>query len=129
MKILVISNFYPPFHIGGYEIGCQEAVEGLRLRGHPVKVLTSNYGITTDHNLDDNVYRKLRLHKTSKTDRVGIFIDLFLIEIYNHWILQRLISKFKPDLVYVWNLVPTSVYIFLFFIKRYRISNTDSSRY
>jgi glycosyltransferase involved in cell wall biosynthesis len=120
MKILVISNFYPPFHIGGYEIGCQEAVEGLRLRGHPVKVLTSNYGITTDRNLDDNVYRKLKLHKTSKTDRVGIFIDLFLIEIHNHWILQRLISKFKPDLVYVWNLVPTSVSL-LFRLQKLKV--------
>lgn len=109
MKILVVSNFYPPYYIGGYEIGCQEAVEGLKLRGHEVAVLTSNYGAVNNRNLNDNVYRNLKLHKTSKNDRVGMFFELFSIEISNHFVLQKLLSKFKPDLVYIWNLVPTSV--------------------
>ena len=41
MKILVVSNLYPPDFIGGYELGCRQAVDVLRDRGHEVRVLTS----------------------------------------------------------------------------------------
>ncbi len=40
MKILVLSNLYPPDVIGGYELGCKQAVDALRARGHDVRVLT-----------------------------------------------------------------------------------------
>ena len=40
MKILVLSNLYPPDIIGGYELGCQQVVDALRARGHDVRVLT-----------------------------------------------------------------------------------------
>ena len=30
LKVLVISNFYPPHYIGGYELGCRDVVEGLK---------------------------------------------------------------------------------------------------
>ena len=43
MKILVVSNFYPPHHIGGYELGCRDVVEKLRARGHTLRVLTSSF--------------------------------------------------------------------------------------
>ena len=29
MKILVISNLYPPDALGGYEMGCRQVVENL----------------------------------------------------------------------------------------------------
>ena len=32
MKILVLSNLYPPDYIGGYECGCKQAVDALRAR-------------------------------------------------------------------------------------------------
>lgn len=41
MKVLVLTNLYPPDVIGGYELGCRQVVEALRLRGHEVRVLTS----------------------------------------------------------------------------------------
>ncbi len=41
MHILVVSNLYPPMHIGGYEMGCRTLVDALRARGHDVRVLTS----------------------------------------------------------------------------------------
>ena len=43
MRILFISNFYPPASRGGYEQWCQEVAEGLRDRGHQVFILTSTY--------------------------------------------------------------------------------------
>src|SRR4051794_26459047 len=41
MKILVLSNLYPPDFIGGYEIACAQVVDALRRRGHDVHVLTT----------------------------------------------------------------------------------------
>lgn len=43
MKILVVTNFYPPHHVGGYELGCRDVVEKLRGRGHSMRVLTSSF--------------------------------------------------------------------------------------
>ena len=45
MRILIISDLYPPYYKGGYELMCEAAVQGLINQGHTVKVLTSRYGI------------------------------------------------------------------------------------
>ena len=45
MKILVLTNLYPPHYVGGYELHCQTVVEALRARGHVVQVLTSDHGV------------------------------------------------------------------------------------
>jgi glycosyltransferase involved in cell wall biosynthesis len=41
VRILVLSNLYPPDFLGGYELVCAQAVDALRARGHEVCVLTS----------------------------------------------------------------------------------------
>ena len=41
MRILVLSNLYPPDFIGGYELGCRRVVDALLARGHEVRVLTT----------------------------------------------------------------------------------------
>lgn len=41
MRILVVSNLYPPDVMGGYELGCRQVVDALIARGHEVRVLTS----------------------------------------------------------------------------------------
>jgi glycosyltransferase involved in cell wall biosynthesis len=43
MKILIVTNLYPPHHVGGYELGCRDVVEKLRARGHLIHVLTSTF--------------------------------------------------------------------------------------
>lgn len=40
MKVLVVSNLFPPDYIGGLELSAQKTVIGLRERGHHVDVLT-----------------------------------------------------------------------------------------
>lgn len=45
MRILIVSNLYPPYYRGGYEIHCARAAEGLRRRGHDVYAVTSTYGL------------------------------------------------------------------------------------
>lgn len=45
MKILMVSNLYPPYYRGGYEIRCAQVAEALQDAGHEVCVLTSVYGL------------------------------------------------------------------------------------
>ena len=46
MKILIVTNLYPPHHHGGYELRCQQVAEHLQGQGHDVQVVTSSYTIT-----------------------------------------------------------------------------------
>src|SRR5437868_9212139 len=41
MKVLVLTNMYPPHHYGGYELSCRDVMDRFRARGHDVTVLTS----------------------------------------------------------------------------------------
>jgi len=47
MRILIVSNLYPPIVFGGYEILCEQVVERLRDRGHEV----SFFSMTRPDNL------------------------------------------------------------------------------
>ena len=43
MRVLMLSNIYPPGFIGGYELGAADIAAGLQAAGHKVQVLTSSY--------------------------------------------------------------------------------------
>ena len=103
MKILFISNMYPPHVIGGYEALCEEAVEGLAKRGHQVSVLTSTYGYDHEYS-EDNIHRLLSLEG-----------DLQFYKMKDAWTypqrrqrnldhLRRLITTEKPDIVFIWGM-------------------------
>lgn len=103
MRILVITNLYPPYYLGGYELRCRVVVEGLRLRGHQVKVLTSDYRArqATEDVLRDasDVYRSLKFYWFK---RVNVW-DVYRAELQNHACLRSLTREFEPELFYVWN--------------------------
>lgn len=62
MKVLFLSNFYPPVSRGGFEEWCQEVADGLVARGHEVTVLTSDYKRADASELDAAwVHRDLHL--------------------------------------------------------------------
>src|SRR5215212_3273863 len=58
LRVVVVTNYYPPYFIGGYELGCRDVVEALKSRGHQVRVLTSTYGVNRPEHSGD-VYRWL----------------------------------------------------------------------
>ncbi len=61
MRILFLSNFYPPHAIGGYEQWCQEVADRLHARGHTVTVLTSRYGVAAGRT--DRIHQ--RMHRAA----------------------------------------------------------------
>ena len=97
MKILVVSNLYPPQHIGGYELGCRDVVDKLRARGHLVQVLTSTFRRRDlKDSLDETgVERSLQL--------CGDPADAPHNKLAECSKLSNAIRRFEPDLVYFWN--------------------------
>jgi len=98
MKILVISNYYPPHFIGGYEVACFNTVNFLKNCGHEVVVLTGNF-MKESINFEP-IYRKLKYINYEKPS----FWDKHKIEKYNYTLTKELIQSLKPDLVYLWSL-------------------------
>src|ERR1044071_7408186 len=110
LKICVVTNYYPPFFIGGYELGCRDIVEALKARGHQVRVLTSTYRV--DHpQTDGEVYRMLKLSQWWTPNRLGDLAGIFRKEKMNQRAFRQLCREFEPDIVYVWNPVGISLSI------------------
>lgn len=125
MRILIITNLYPPEVLGGYEILCAQVVASLVKRGHKILVLTtpvvSSAAFATGKNLDtasqgspavrdagtgesgELVLRTLRLHlpfsEQARLDRVG----RQRVEGGNRKAAIKASDQFKPDVVFVWS--------------------------
>ena len=48
MKILFVTNYYPPYEVGGYEQLCRDVATRLAHRGHTVQILTSDWRVRKD---------------------------------------------------------------------------------
>lgn len=103
MKILVLSNYYPPHYIGGYELACSDTVQFLENAGHEVYVLTGNY--KEESSSFEKVYRKLKYIDYKKPS----YFDKHVVEEFNYETTQDVIKKVNPDLVYIWSLRLTSL--------------------
>ncbi len=108
LKICVVSNYYPPFFIGGYELGCRDVVEALKARGHQVKVLTSTYNVEKPQD-DGEVYRWLRIGEWWTPNSLWGLAALLKKETANLRAFRQLCSDFNPHLIYVWNPVGISL--------------------
>ncbi|MGI8493463.1 MAG: glycosyltransferase family 4 protein [Acidimicrobiales bacterium] len=59
-RILVLSNMYPPHHLGGYELSCRDVVDRWRSAAHEVTVLTSTMTVPGVGDGDpEHVHREL----------------------------------------------------------------------
>jgi glycogen(starch) synthase len=113
MRILVVSNFYPPHFIGGYELGCRDIVDALRRRGHDVRVLTSMHGVNRPEQ-SGHIHRWLATDLALKiNDAAADWRKVIKKEAINRRAFERICRSFTPDLVYVWNATHISLSIAL----------------
>ena len=61
MKILILTNLFPPYHGGTFDLRCEQVSEALRKRGHTIRVLTSNHGIKSEQR-NPELHRRLWLN-------------------------------------------------------------------
>lgn len=107
MKVLFVSNLYPPNAIGGYERLCHAVACAFVARGHTVSVLTSSYGGKQADEPGQTVHRTLRLLATEGNIYQPFSCppdELAAINARNMAILKETVAAEDPDVIFAWNL-------------------------
>jgi len=105
MRILFISNLYPPYDLGGMEQICQEVVEAMKARGHVCHVLTSRYGVCGHSPSEEGVTRALHLQANVNYYRpLDFFTRRPWNEEANRRALRYRIDRFEPDIAFIWGM-------------------------
>jgi glycosyltransferase involved in cell wall biosynthesis len=124
MKILVISNFYPPYYRGGYELSCQSVVDGLIQRGHQVLVVTSDWqgrNSSSGQNeaepalqrsagrgiIKNDVWRVLHFYSVLEITGLKRRILQFFRAargVQDYLAVRSLVRDMQPDVAYLWNM-------------------------
>ncbi|MDX9724314.1 MAG: glycosyltransferase [Myxococcota bacterium] len=102
MKILVLSNLYPPDILGGYEILCEQVVDRLRARGHQVEVLSTRNPQRTGPE-QAQVHRLLQLY-TPFSEKAGLQRHRRLrADLHNARQVRAFLRGRDFDLAFVWS--------------------------
>jgi glycogen(starch) synthase len=106
MKILFVSNLYPPNVVGGYERLCADVATAFAARGHGVTVLTSCYGASVSRHAGQVVHQAMRLLVGDNiySDFTGTEAQRAAINRANVTAVKRVIDDAKPDAIFCWNL-------------------------
>ena len=119
MRILILTNLFPPHHAGTYDFRCEAVAKTLRQRRHEVRVLTSNHGLKSEQRGTD-VERRLHLNGDYGHPPVSRVMDLKGLEFHNHNVVNETIEEFRPELLYVWSLHGLSKAL-IFSLERHRL--------
>jgi glycosyltransferase involved in cell wall biosynthesis len=105
MRILFLSNFFPPARPGGYTQWCHEVAERLVGRGHTVGVLTSCYELAKAPAGEQNIYRLLHLEgDLAYYQPLHFFTKWKKQHRENLASLEQTVKDFTPDLIFVWGM-------------------------
>jgi len=105
MRILFLSNFFPPARPGGYTQWCHEVAERLAKRGHTIGVLTSRHEILKAPTNEQNIYRLLHLEGDLAYYKPILFFTKWKRQHQeNLAFLEQTVKDFAPDLIFVWGM-------------------------
>lgn len=108
MRILIISNYYPPVEIGGWEQLTHDVSNELVSREHEIHVLTSDHLAEQIERPEHDISRILHLESP---DHVNYQLPYSFL--HRRWEqdnvahLTKIAAEFKPDIIYIngmWNL-------------------------
>ena len=106
MRVLFVSNLYPPNVVGGYERLCFNVAAAFAARGHDVAVLASGHGGRTAEYPGQRVRRTLRLlaGETVYAPFAGDAPARDALNRANLAALAEAVREERPDVVFAWNL-------------------------
>jgi glycogen synthase len=117
VRILLLSNLYPPFVEGGAEILAGDIAAGLERLGHEVIVLTSSYGLSKPQR-DGKIWRSLQPAPPVYFDRQRSFWSQ-LNQPFNYYrryhntanarTLRHVVAATTPDILYIWEITGIGV--------------------
>jgi len=113
VRILTLTNGYPPHYYGGYELTCFDVMERFRQAGHDVKVLTSTArvpGVTAPD--DAHVHRDLVPYwdwETNRRRQAWTPVGWWRTERRNLATLAEMLDAVRPDVVSVWHMIGLSM--------------------
>ena len=121
MRILVLTNMYPPHAYGGYEMGCRDVAERWHRAGHEVLLLTSTVRVAggndggdrdgEDHDpsagaetseIPIRVRRELQLYWDDHVILNPPLATRWRMERHNRRRLDAALADFNPDVVSAW---------------------------
>jgi glycosyltransferase involved in cell wall biosynthesis len=113
MRVLALSNLYPPSERGGEELSAQAVVNGLRSHGHVVEVITSEGEANSK---TGTIHRELKFEMESKPlwNAVRFFTRRRAIIDHDEGVLKKHLSRFQPDIMLIfsmWNIPREVPYI------------------
>jgi glycogen synthase len=112
-RILTITNWYPPHHLGGYELSCFDVMNRLAGRGHEVRVLCGDERMpgaaAPDEHHERLVHRELELYLREGALYRPPLKERLAIERHNHYALERHLGEHQPDVVSVWHMGAVSL--------------------
>jgi glycosyltransferase involved in cell wall biosynthesis len=103
MRVLILSDHFPPHFVGGYELICEDVVDGLRERGHAVTVLTSTFGVDRA-TVEGHVHRRLHYCDGGGNPTSTSLLGRAQIERRENAILVEAIRAFRPQVLFVWHM-------------------------
>ena len=121
-RILVVTNMYPPQHLGGYELSCRDVVERWRRRGHDVTVLTTGVRfpgvVTSSDERAHGVRRDLTFYwRDHEMIRPPIRTRLAM-ERANQRALAEAIEDCSPEVVSAWHMGAMSLGLLTTVVER-----------
>lgn len=110
MKILCLSNFYPPYHEGGYEISVAQSIDFLSRSGFDTCVLCGDRGTESapeskfraESGAINRLLHYIDYHNAS-------FSNKHQVELYNYRCTLQAIRDWHPDLIYIGNMKAVSI--------------------
>jgi glycogen synthase len=104
VRVLTVTNLYPPAYAGGYELICRGVVERLRADGHAVRILVGDPPVDPALRDDPDVHRALHVYWRGESAVVLSPFDRLRLERANRVILRRHLRDFSPDVVSWWGM-------------------------
>jgi glycosyltransferase involved in cell wall biosynthesis len=110
VKLLVLTNLYPPQALGGYELSCQDVMRRWQAGGHSVTVVTTTTRLRNDAvpgdgavpGGDGDVHRVLEWYWADHRLQHPAARDRLRIERSNRRRLAELLDATQPEVVSVW---------------------------